>query len=206
MSACVIFLCAKMLPLRDVLNLNLLQSLPPQLFDTPANGLIQTLLASVASKLYSGQDITHMVNSRRGPGNWQIEAECLSNIIKVGFLDTETLGCFASDIVLYCSLVVIIAVIVIKFALAVLFGWFLSWKLGTFGEEKSYRDRMKRNAEIETWTEGIYEPAKVIRPRTISSISTQEKRKSFLPQTSRFTQPEPMHFSERPASQFLSTR
>ncbi|CAM0136290.1 Chitin synthase, class 3 [Umbelopsis sp. WA50703] len=185
------------------LNLNLLQSLPAQYFDTPANGLIQTLLASVAAKTYSGQDITHMINSRRGPGDWQSEAECLTDIIKVGFVDTETIGCIASDIVLYCSLVVILAVIFIKFALAVLFGWFLSWKLGNFGEEKSYKDRMKRNAEIENWTEGIYEPAKGIRPRTITSInSLQEKRKSFLPQTSRFTQAEPIHYTDRPSSPF----
>ncbi|KAI9287132.1 chitin synthase-domain-containing protein [Umbelopsis sp. AD052] len=187
-----------------VLNLNLLQSLPPTLFDTPANGLIQTMLASVAAKNYSGQDITRMVNSRRGTGNWPREAECLTDIIKVGFLDTETIGCFASDIVLYCSLVVILAVIGVKFGLAILFGWFLSWRLGNFGEEKSYRDRMKRNAEIEDWTEGIYEPARGIRPRNMSSFSYQEKRKSFLPQTSRFTQPEPMMFSERPTSPYIA--
>ena len=164
------------------------------------------MLASVASKTYSGQDITRMVNSRRGTGNWPIEAECLADIIKVGFLDTETIGCFASDVVLYASLVVILAVIGVKFGLAVLFGWFLSWRLGNFGEEKSYRDRMKRNAEIESWTEGIYEPARGIRPRNFSSISTQEKRKSFLPQTSRFTQPEPMMFSERPPSTYMAAR
>jgi chitin synthase len=113
-------------------------------------------------------------------------------------------GCIASDIVLYTSLIVILGVILVKFGLAVIFGWFLSWKLGNFKEGQSYKDRMRREMEIEDWTAGINRPAEAIRPNEYSYNSATLKRKPFIPKTSRFTQPDAgsMHFNSigRPGS------
>ncbi|CAM0140246.1 Chitin synthase, class 3 [Umbelopsis sp. WA50703] len=181
----------------DVLNLNLLQSLPQQYFNVPSGGLIQTLLSNTTG--FTGQDMTRHISAYRGPtADWKAEADCLADIITVGALDTESIGCIASDIVLYVSLVVILGVIICKFVLAVIFGWFLSWKLGNFNEGNSYKERMKREAEIENWTEGIYQPADAIKPKNPYAGATSAspygglnaRRKTFLPQTSRFTQPE----------------
>ncbi|KAJ3323648.1 Chitin synthase, class 3, partial [Gonapodya sp. JEL0774] len=58
------------------------------------------------------------------------KARCLSEIFKVGVLEPNTPGCIISQIVLYVSLVFIVAIVVIKFMLAVLFSWSLSWRLG----------------------------------------------------------------------------
>lgn len=119
---------------------------------------------------------------------------CLQDIVTVGFIDTNTIGCVASEVVLVVSLVFIIGVVSIRFAMAVIFGWFVSWRLGSFPQE-SYAQRMKRAAEIENWTDDIYRPAPGSYRPTVQRDNVGEKlhkgngRKStaFLPVTSRFT-------------------
>lgn len=191
------------------MNLNLLQSLPQNVFTLPSNGLIQAILKNTTA--FSGQDLTHTVATRKSDTvSWKTEALCLLDTIKVGEIDTKSVGCMASDVVLYTSLIVILGVILVKFGLAVIFGWFLSWKLGNFKKEgrTSYKDRMKRDLEIEDWTTGINVPAAAIRPhlnnpKTYSPYSTNKKR-NLMPRRSRFTQPDTgsMHFNaiERPGS------
>ncbi|KAI8085782.1 chitin synthase-domain-containing protein [Gilbertella persicaria] len=200
-----------------VLNLNLLQSLSQSLFTLPPNGLIQSILRNTSD--FGGKDITHIIAAHPKDENtivtWQTEATCLLDTIKVGEIDTKSVGCIASDVVLYTSLIVILGVIFVKFFLAVVFGWFLSVKLGNFNTENraTYKDRMKRDLEIEDWTTGIHVPAEAIRPHSSFSSHTHRtpyqqsplnKKKSIIPTKSRFTQPEAglMHFNsfERPTS------
>ncbi|KAL0089715.1 chitin synthase [Phycomyces blakesleeanus] len=186
-----------------VLNLHLLTALPQSLFNVPAGGLIETILRNTA--LYGGQDITHLVASQRTPGiDWKAEANCLLDIIKVGEIDTQSVGCIASDVVLYTSLIVILGVIIVKFVLAVVFGWFLSWKLGNFKEGRSYSERMKRELEIENWTSGIHRPAEAIRPHSPYGAGSLRPKNKWMPSTSRFTKPETgsMHFNstDRPGN------
>ncbi|CAO3669143.1 unnamed protein product [Rhizopus microsporus] len=170
----------------NVLNLKLLHSLPTDYFQVPENGLIAQMMSNPAS--FAGTDITRMISASADPASklWEREAQCLSATIKVGSLDTVSIGCMASDIVLYVSLAVILGVILIKFFLAVIFGWFLSWKLGDFNEAGSYAARMQRAAEIENWTENMQASAPLSKPKAYS-----RKRKTLFPQTSRFTQPIP---------------
>ncbi|GAA5811691.1 hypothetical protein MFLAVUS_005132 [Mucor flavus] len=178
----------------NILNLKLLKSLPTTLFTTPENGLIAKILEDPLQ--FAGKDMTLIINGNRKKINsaeWESEARCLSEVIKVGSLDTISIGCMASDIVLYVSLAVILGVIFVKFILAVIFGWFLSWKLGNFKEGQSYAARMKREQEIENWTANMQAGAPLPKPRIQSTY--QGKRKSLFPQTSRFTQP--LHGSTR---------
>lgn len=103
------------------------------------------------------------------------------DIIRVGFIDSVTIGCVASDVVLYVALAVIIGVVVLRFIMAVVFGWFLSWKIGRFPNETP-EQRRARSAEIENWTDDIYRPAAArYRPNVAN------KRKTMLPTTSRFS-------------------
>ncbi|ORE18571.1 chitin synthase [Rhizopus microsporus] len=188
-----------------VLNLNLLQSLPLSLFDVPKDGLIQAMIQDISS--FGGQDITHRVVTQRSESiSWRAEARCLKSLIKVGEIDTKSVGCMASDVVLYTSLIVILGVILIKFFLAVVFGWFLSWKLGNFKEGKSYKDRMRRDKEIENWTAGINVPARSPYQNGSgeskynlhkSTSAYAAKKASIIPKKSRFTQPDAgsMHFN-----------
>lgn len=112
--------------------------------------------------------------------NQRAVAECLVDTIRVGFIDSVSIGCVASDIVLYISLTVIIGVVFLRFVMAVLFGWFLSWRIGKFPEETS-EQRATRAAEIEHWTDDIYRPAPAkYRPNV-------KNGRKMLPKTSRFS-------------------
>ncbi|KAA1066436.1 Chitin synthase, class 3 [Puccinia graminis f. sp. tritici] len=126
---------------------------------------------------FSGQDITMQLLRAGG----QQLGGCLTDIIQVGYIDTNTLGCVASTVVLYASLVVIIGVVLIKWAMAVWFAWFFGWRLGSFGKETA-EQRAQRAAAIETWSSDIYRPAPArYRP------NARNAKKSLLPNTSRFT-------------------
>jgi chitin synthase len=111
-------------------------------------------------------------------------ADCMADIIRVGFVEGKTIGCIIADIVLYVSLIFIIGVVTIKFGMAVLFGWILSWRLGSFGTQETTEERARRAAEIEAWTADIYRPAPAkYRPNAYAT----KKPKSYLPTKSRFT-------------------
>ncbi|KAL8286481.1 hypothetical protein RQP46_004498 [Phenoliferia psychrophenolica] len=139
----------------------------PPLFDEIKNG----------NSSYRGRDITALIVATQQ----RAIANCMLDVIRVGFIDSVAIGCVASDVVLYVSLVVIIGVVVLRFFMAVLFGWFLSWKIGRFPEE-TYAQRMARAAEIENWTDDIYRPAPArYRP------NVKPQKKTMLPTTSRFS-------------------
>lgn len=115
-------------------------------------------------------------------------ANCFQNIIKVGSIDTETVGCIASKVVLYVSLAFILSIVVVKFVLALMFQWFLCHKYAAdrtaFGGDEKARQR-----QIEEWTDDIYTPPpKIAEPVNIMN-DRSTKRSSFLPTTSRFTSP-----------------
>ncbi|KAF9923858.1 Chitin synthase, class 3 [Linnemannia zychae] len=100
---------------------------------------------------------------------------CLNDIGRIGAVDSKTIGCVTSDVITYVSLVIILGVVLIKFFLAVFFGWFLSHRLGGF-DNGTYQDRMKRAEQIEAWSSDINRPA-----------FSNNKRQTFFPTTSRFT-------------------
>lgn len=50
---------------------------------------------------YAGKDITALIER----ADLSQYARCLTDIIQVGFVDTITIGCIMSDLVLYVSLV-----------------------------------------------------------------------------------------------------
>ena len=142
---------------------------------------------SKANGTFNGKDITmYMLRT-----NQRALGHCLQDIIGVGFIDTNSIGCVASDIVLYVSLVFIIGVVGIRFVMAVMFAWFFANRIGAFKNE-TYEQRMQRSAEIENWTNDIYRPApSEYRPNVAKNGLTSGKREkkgnNFLPRQSRFT-------------------
>lgn len=114
-------------------------------------------------------------------------AQCFQDIIKVGSIDTETVGCIASKIVLYVALVFILSIVVVKFVLALIFQWFLCRHYAA--DRTQYGgDEKKRQQQIEDWSDDIYRaPPKIADP--MGMTENQNKRASFLPTTSRFTSP-----------------
>ena len=135
-----------------------------------------------------GRDVTHSFQS----ADDKAMAQCFEQIIKVGSVDTESVGCIASKVVLYVSLTFILSIVVSKFCLALIFQWFLSRKFAASKTSQS-TDSKKRNRQIEEWSDEIYKAP----PRlpgdvgsTVAGSDRMSKRAStFLPTTSRFTSP-----------------
>ncbi|RMZ78009.1 hypothetical protein DV737_g4103, partial [Chaetothyriales sp. CBS 132003] len=135
-----------------------------------------------------GVDLTRVLQSSHD----RRVGKCLSEIIKVGSIDTESIGCIASKVVLYVSLVFILSIVLAKFFLAVFFRWFLARKFGA-AKTSQTSDKKKRNQQIEDWTDDIYKPApKITDPASTVSGSdgrTSKRTSTLFPQTSRFTSP-----------------
>ncbi|ORX81719.1 hypothetical protein K493DRAFT_241521 [Basidiobolus meristosporus CBS 931.73] len=153
----------------QVLDFSLVHSLLPGIDVTPVFSKL-----SQPDSIYGGTDITYLMNNYHRDA-----AKCAMQIFRVGALDTTTMGCIISKIILYVSLVVILGVVLTKFFFAVYFGWVLSWRLGTFRQE-TYEERMKRMEAIEQWSES---PTSLAIPASRSYI--QQGTNSALPPTGR---------------------
>lgn len=117
-------------------------------------------------------------------------AQCLEEIIKVGTVDTDTVGCIAAKVVLYCALSLILAVVCSRFVLAIIFQWFLSRNYAAAKTSQSSNTRARHRA-IEDWSEDIYSaPVRLPGSDVGSNVGGSDrvsKRTSFLPTTSRFS-------------------
>ena len=129
-----------------------------------------------------GLDITHAFQS----AEQRQLGECLSEIIKVGSIDSSSVGCIASQVVLYVSLVFILAVVTSKFVLALLFQWFFSRR---FAAAKSSigTSRKQRAQQIEDWSNDIYRPPPAL--ADAQDVGIGKRGSTFLPRQSRFTNP-----------------
>ncbi|KAJ7167108.1 glycosyltransferase family 2 protein [Mycena filopes] len=163
----------------SVLDLELLAWLDPTQITYPS------LFNEMKTKgAWSNIDMTMQLIRR----NQMDIGHCLQDMITIGFIDTNSIGCVASQVLLYVSLIFIVGVVLIRFAMAVMFQWFFSWKIGNFPKETA-EERTKRAAEIEAWSNDIYKPAPSgYRPNVgKGGLRKAEKRKTFLPTTSRYT-------------------
>lgn len=96
---------------------------------TPAvDGSVDTILRTVLRNTTTsgGKDGTRLFYSRT---NSTRAANCIKQKYRAGHIDKVTPGCFASQLFLYVSLVVILAVVLARFFMAIVFSWFLSSKL-----------------------------------------------------------------------------
>ncbi|KAG0079828.1 hypothetical protein BGZ93_009190 [Podila epicladia] len=73
-----------------------------------------------------GRDATKMFFRRESLKN---SATCLVEKFRAGFIDKATPGCFASDLFMFVSLTVVLGIVMSRFAMAIIFDWFLSAKL-----------------------------------------------------------------------------
>lgn len=143
--------------------------------DTKLTPFLQQLKNNDTKKEWTGRDIT----AKAMRNNVTRDLDCLKQLGSIATLDVDSYGCIASQVELVLSMIFIVGLVAIKFLMAVYFAWCISWKIGNYDKE-SYVQRIKRNNEIEDWSEDIYRPAPPgYRPNV---------KKSFLPTTSRFNQ------------------
>ncbi|KAJ1910850.1 hypothetical protein IWQ60_010434 [Tieghemiomyces parasiticus] len=146
------------------------------------NGIVPVaILNELASPQYRGRDVSYFV----GNNNPRL-GRCLQEMFRVAALDTNTIGCIASELVLYVSLIVILAVVLTKFGLALVFGWVIGPRLGQLKDE-SPEERRRRIEAIEQWSDvnNHYGQPMAIRPQY--SVAAAPKRSRFFPTTSRFS-------------------
>lgn len=124
-------------------------------------------------------------------------ARCFTETIKVGSIDTETIGCIASKVVLYVSLVFILAVVMAKFVLALAFQWFLSRKFAADKTTSGKADSKARKQQIEEWSDDIYRPPPRLADPAAGPDRSSKRGSTFLPSTSRFTSPYAMEKSAK---------
>jgi chitin synthase len=74
----------------------------------------------------SGKDATALFYNRQVTKD---AIPCLTTRYLAGRIDKVTPGCFVADLFLYTSLVVILGVVLVRFAMACVFNWFMSAKL-----------------------------------------------------------------------------
>lgn len=146
---------------RNVLDLSRLRYLTPNI-PLP----IQVAQIVGPGSAFIGRDATYWLSTTAD--RLQI-GKCLTDILKVGVVDTRSTGCIISDIVLWVSLAVILGVVLIRFFLALVFGWFVSWKLGSIREETD-QDRRKRQEKVLEWEMNNAEEMHYPRTQSIASI------------------------------------
>ena len=140
-----------------------------------------------------GMDLTHAFAA----SNQRQLGDCLAEVSRVGSIDTETVGCIASEVVLYVSLVFILAIVGVKFLLALAFQWFFSRRFAAPKPSGTVsRNPWKRARQIEHWSDDIYRQPPKLRdsaPATAASVvnggGSSKRGSTFLPTTSRFTNP-----------------
>ncbi|KAI1500104.1 glycosyltransferase family 2 protein [Biscogniauxia marginata] len=141
---------------------------------------------TAANKAIRGRDVTRSFSNSAD----KRMAECFEETIKVGSIDTETVGCIASTVVLYVSLALILSVVAARFGLALIFQWFISRKYAATKTSQT-ADKKKRNRLIEDWSEDIYRAPPRIPGDLSSSVGssgrTSKRASTFLPTSSRFS-------------------
>ncbi|WVN90063.1 chitin synthase 1 [Cryptococcus depauperatus CBS 7841] len=93
---------------------------PTAIKDDPVDSIIRQVLSNQTA---SGKDSTRLFFNRQVP---QEAIPCLQERYVAGRIDKVTPGCFVASLFLYVSLVVILAVVVVRFAMACIFNWFIS--------------------------------------------------------------------------------
>lgn len=74
----------------------------------------------------SGKDITRQLHNHKVT---QEAIRCLTTRYLAGRIDKITPGCFVASLFLYASLIVILAVVLARFFMAIVFSWFISHRL-----------------------------------------------------------------------------
>ncbi|RCH96880.1 hypothetical protein CU098_006794 [Rhizopus stolonifer] len=97
---------------------------PTALADDALDAVIRQVLNS--SWAEGGRDGTKLFYRTSA---YRAALPCLMQKYRAGHIDKKTTGCFVSSVVLVCSLAVVLAIVLARFFMALIFSWFISRKL-----------------------------------------------------------------------------
>ncbi|KAI8897804.1 chitin synthase-domain-containing protein [Globomyces pollinis-pini] len=110
------------------------------------NGYVLDLTNYYAIKAPFGAEVDKVVRQFRALDSTQAIAKlkggldigtCLTSMYVVGRLEAESFGCWASELILWISLIIVLGLVLIRFVFAVFFSWFISWQLGKLKKKSS---------------------------------------------------------------------
>lgn len=106
-------------------------------------------------------------------------AECLVEIAKVGVVDVTTIGCIASKIVLYASLIFVLSLVFAKFIVACYFKWIVAPYQGA--SYTPINEMRERNNRIEAWVDDPHSDAPMTTvPKKRRANYQQKNRRNTL--------------------------
>lgn len=109
----------------NVLNMEpYITSHPHPIPNDELDGVIRTILNSSFAE--GGRDGTKLFFRK---AEFKSAINCLVQKYRAGHIDKTTTGCFVSEIVLICALAVVLAIVLARFMMALIFSWFISRKL-----------------------------------------------------------------------------
>ncbi|KAI9313485.1 chitin synthase-domain-containing protein [Dichotomocladium elegans] len=109
----------------NVLNMEPYLKMHPHPIPNDAlDGLIRDMLNS--SFAAGGRDATKMFQRRP---EFHSAMSCLMEKYKAGYIDKQTPGCFASQLILYFALGCVLSIVFARFFMALIFAWFISRRL-----------------------------------------------------------------------------
>lgn len=106
---------------------------------------------------------------------------CLSDIAMVGYVDADQIGCLASKVVLYVSLVFIIGIVAVKFLFAIYFRWFVIGKQGA--NYMDHKSLVKHDQEVEDWSNNMYAQGPVKNAPKVYPHSAHGRVSMFRPRS-----------------------
>ncbi|KAG1223444.1 hypothetical protein G6F35_004659 [Rhizopus arrhizus] len=108
-----------------VLNMDpYIQYYPTALANDALDSVIRQILNSTWAE--GGRDGTKLLTRQDA---FKAAVHCLTKKYRAGHIDKKSTGCFVSQIILICSLVVVLAIVLARFFMALIFSWFVSRKL-----------------------------------------------------------------------------
>ncbi|KAG1051116.1 hypothetical protein G6F43_006657 [Rhizopus delemar] len=109
----------------NVLNMGpYLQYYPTALANDALDHIIRSVLNSAWAE--GGRDGTKLFF--RKP-EYRAAVNCLVQKYRAGHIDKKSTGCFVASIILICSLAIVLAIVLARFFMALIFSWFISRKL-----------------------------------------------------------------------------
>lgn len=125
---------------------------------------------------FRGHDISVLLSSLED----RHAAKCLTEIIKVGVIDSDTVGCIASQIVLVVSLIFILSVVAAKFFMACYFRWYVSPGQGATAIDS--KSMAARDREIDNWVDNpaAEAPIHTIPPKARANYSSQKTNRQSV--------------------------
>ncbi|KAI8084786.1 chitin synthase-domain-containing protein [Halteromyces radiatus] len=93
-----------------------------------ANDELDSVIRTVLNQTFAmgGRDATKLMYRTSA---LQAAVPCLVQKYRAGAIDKDTPGCFMAAIILYCSLLIVVSLVLARFLMALIFSWFLSRRL-----------------------------------------------------------------------------